>query len=265
MEYKEQLIKQKKELDSLINDTEKRLKANKVTDTGIIFYSKRKNGYQYYLKDKAGKKTYVKHKNLDIIRKKAQKEYDEAVHKTLIVLRSRLQRFIKNFDIGMIEREYEHLSEAKRLLVNPIIESDEAFIEKWERENPGNMNSFPVEGQYLTDRGEHVRSKSEKILADLFYKKKIPYSYEPRFELSNGSSVYPDFVLLNVSKRKTIYWEHFGLISDGEYAEKALRKMDMYEKNGICIGEDLLFSMEAEDSPLDIKQIEAKIKRYLLT
>ena len=70
---------------------------------------------------------------------------------------------------------------------------------------------------------------------------------------------------MNVSKRKTIYWEHFGLISDGEYAEKALRKMDMYEKNGICIGEDLLFSMEAEDSPLDIKQIEAKIKRYLLT
>ena len=79
-----------------------------------------------------------------------------------------------------------------------------------------------------TKRGEYVRSKSEKILADLFYENGIPYQYEPAFRLINGKLVYPDFVLLNVRERKTFYWEHYGLASDETYSTKNIDKLCLY-------------------------------------
>ena len=40
--------------------------------------------------------------------------------------------------------------------------------------------------------------------------------------------------------------------------------MKIYEENGFTIGENLVFSMEAENRPLIIKQLEAKIEKYLI-
>ena len=37
----------------------------------------------------------------------------------------------------------------------------------------------------LTEKGERVRSKSEKILADYFYRKGIEYKYEPEICMPN--------------------------------------------------------------------------------
>ncbi|MCR5101181.1 MAG: hypothetical protein K6B41_07480, partial [Butyrivibrio sp.] len=108
------------------------------------------------------------------------------------------------------------------------------------------------------------RSKSEKIIADLFEKYKIPYRYEPMLELSDGHCVFPDFVVLNVRLRKTIYWEHFGLITDGEYAKKTLQKLSFYEENGIVVGKDLLISIESDQIPLNVKLLEQKIHQYIL-
>lgn len=50
----------------------------------------------------------------------------------------------------------------------------------------------------LTDRGERVRSKTEKIMADYFYRKGIEYKYEQPIYLKGLGTVYPDF-----SGRKT--------------------------------------------------------------
>ncbi len=137
-------------------------------------------------------------------------------------------------------------------------------IRDWEERIKGNMNPYPQQTSYQINRGESVRSKSEKILADLFYQYQIPYCYEPQLNLSDGTSLYPDFALLNVKKRKTIYWEHFGLVSDGDYAVRALRKLMLYEKNGMMIGKNLLYSLESNEMPLDIKKLEKKVREYLM-
>ena len=108
-----------------------------------------------------------------------------------------------------------------------------------------------------------VRSKSEKILADLFYKKGIPYIYEPMLNLKNGHYIFPDFALLNLRKKKTIYWEHFGVISDSEYAAKSIRKLDEYERQGLISGDNLIFSTESTDNPLNTRLVEAKIDKFL--
>lgn len=49
----------------------------------------------------------------------------------------------------------------------------------------------------LTEKGERVRSKSEKILADYFYRKNILYKYEKTLYLKGYGTVYPDFTFLS--------------------------------------------------------------------
>ena len=100
-------------------------------------------------------------------------------------------------------------------------------------------------------------------MADLFLKMGIPYIYEPVFELEDGTFIYPDFALLNVRKRKTVYWEHFGLVTNSEYAQKTIHKLNQYEASGLNVGIDLLFSMESDENPLNVKQIVRKIEKNL--
>lgn len=262
-DYKNQLMDQVEQLNTYIQQAEERLKKSKKTKKRMVCTSTRKNGFQYYLMEN-GKRIYVKKQDIDMVRGIVQKDYDEAIYKELKTVRYRLQHFLKCYDVTQINKVYSNLAEARKQLVKPLIPTDKQFVEEWYQTYKGNQNSFPEQGTYLTARGEHVRSKSEKIIADLFEKYKIPYRYEPMLELSDGHCVFPDFVVLNVRLRKTIYWEHFGLITDGEYAKKTLQKLSFYEENGIVVGKDLLISIESDQIPLNVKLLEQKIHQYIL-
>ena len=48
--------------------------------------------------------------------------------------------------------------------------------------------------------------------------------------------VYPDFTFLSPKTGEEIYWEHDGRMDDPEYARKAIKKIETYEKNGIFQG-----------------------------
>ncbi|MCR4619010.1 MAG: hypothetical protein K5669_12595 [Lachnospiraceae bacterium] len=259
-----ELKKEIKLLDSLIEKAEKRIRNNNDFEGEIVYGHKRENGYQYYFKRPNGKREYIKKADRDIARKIIQKDYDRSVLKIMIQQRKRISSFVKSYDISKFERAFSDLSVGRKELITPIYPTDAEFIKSWEQSHAGNINSFPNENQYLTDRGERVRSKSEKILADMFFRMKVPYCYEPKVELKNGKNVYPDFALLNLRERRTIYWEHFGLIDDGEYAMRALKKIKMYEACGYEAGYNLLFSMESGEMPLDTKFIEEKIREKLL-
>ena len=149
------------------------------------------------------------------------------------------------------------------MLVDPIIIPDDELVLQWHERFKTEQNGFRDELQYQTDRGELVRSKSEKILADTFNKNDVPYVYEPMIKLKNGHTLFPDFALLNVRKRKTIYWEHFGLINDPEYAQRSMKKIDEYERNNLICGDNLIFSTESHESPLNLHLIENKIRLFL--
>ena len=87
-----------------------------------------------------------------------------------------------------------------------------------------------------SERRERVRSKSEKILADFFYRNQIPYKYECPLHLKNFGTVYPDFTFLSAKTGQEIYWEHDGRMDDPVYAQNAIRKIYAYEENGIYPG-----------------------------
>ena len=59
-----------------------------------------------------------------------------------------------------------------------------------------------------TSREERVRSKSEIIIADTLSRESIPYRYECPLHIPDVGNIYPDFTVLNVAKRKELYWEH---------------------------------------------------------
>jgi len=120
-----------------------------------------------------------------------------------------------------------------------------------------------VSGIY-TEKNEHVRSKSEKILADKLNLMHIPYHYEKPLHLHGYGIVHPDFTILNKRTRKEYYWEHLGMMDDASYSEKAVMKIETYEKNSIFPGDSLILTYETSVHPLDSRLIELIIHKYLL-
>ena len=71
-------------------------------------------------------------------------------------------------------------------------------------------------------------------------------------------------MVLNVRKRKTLYWEHLGLLSEYSYAQKNFAKINDYEEGGLLLGKNLIITMETEEAPINTKLVEEKIKLYCL-
>ena len=117
--------------------------------------------------------------------------------------------------------------------------------------------------EFYTTKGERVRSKSELIIADLLEKEGVPYRYEYPIYLKGLGKIYPDFTVLNVRKRKTIYWEHLGMMDDSEYVDRALKKIATYEQNGIFPGENLVLTYETRTNPINQKMVMLMIQHYL--
>ena len=108
-----------------------------------------------------------------------------------------------------------------------------------------------------------LRHGIEKILADYFYHKGIPYQYEKPLLLQGFGVVYPDFTFLSPRTRREIYWEHDGKMDDPAYAKSAVRKIDTYQKNGIYPGENLILTFETSDIPLNTRTIQEMVRRFL--
>ncbi len=165
----------------------------------------------------------------------------------------------------LAQKDYntKFLREAKQELVTPYISTDNLFAKEWQSRSFKSNPYRPENKIYDTRRGEKVRSKSEAILADMFYELGIPYHYEKPIKLRNGNTRYPDFTLLKVKTREEIYLEHFGLLDDEEYRRECFYKLDEYRNSGIYTGRNLLFTYETATNPLDIKGIKRMLEELL--
>lgn len=263
--YNSILDEQLKLINKLIVQSNKNIAKYKDLPNYGIKVSKSNGCNQYYLVDKeSGALKYANKKYSKLVKRIAQRDYEISVNKKLSIQKEKLEKFISGYDIESIEKAYLKLSPARRKLITPLIETDEAYIQKWIDENPDHQNDYYGEGKILTTSGGYVRSKSERIIADLLDKYNVPYRYEAGLYLWGNHCVYPDFTVLNVRKRKTYYWEHFGLINDFDYSRKNFEKINDYEQAGFMLGDKLIISMETRDASLNIKLIEEKIKRYCL-
>ena len=113
-------------------------------------------------------------------------------------------------------------------------------------------------------KDERVRSKSELIFADMLSKGGVPYRYEYPMYLRGMGKIYPDFTVLNVKKRKEMFWEHFGMMDDPTYVESAIKKIATYEQNGIFPGENLIMTFETRKNSINQRLVKGLIEHYLL-
>lgn len=267
-EYLKELEKQLEEINTLLTKSGKNMQRYKNLEDIRVWTSLSNGCPQFYCsKGEGEKRKYIKKNEIKFYSKYVQRDYEFAVNKRLIELRNNLSEIIRlgnQVGIDNIKSIYTNLPAAKRKIVVPIIEPDHAYIQSWKEEHPGYQNPFPEGGNVYTQKGEPVRSKSEKIIADLLDKYNIPYVYEPRLELNNMHTVYPDFATLNVRKKKTIYLEHLGLIDVDEYAAKNLQKIAEYEKAGYELGDTLIITTETGLNPLDSRLVESKILKHCM-
>ena len=252
---KKELLRLKKNVETTIEQSPKE----------SLIASKSNGVWQYYSYciTKSPKRIYIPKRSIEYARKLAMREYCE-----LLIREIDRQLKLKE-EPGIIDSKklydvYEQLLPGKRRLVLPFLPSNSSYLKQWLDEHPGCINPYEITTGYDSERGEIVRSKSEKIIADKLYNMGITYSYECKLRLGGNIVMYPDFTILNPFTRRTWYWEHFGLTNDVTYRDNMSHKLNVYESNGIFLGDGLIITTEGERTPLDTKLIGVKIKRYLL-
>ena len=256
--------REKKEADQLVRRVEKELK--RLPAGRLEVRTVRKKYIQYTgITEVNGKmvKRYIRKKNIRLAQQLAQREYDVKLVRAVGQLSKVLGDAIEVLEHCDPELVYLGETEARRVLITPVISSDKQFIEEWYETHPGGGNSHDMITSYTTLRGEKVRSKSEKMIADAYFAAEIPYVYEPALHLRSGKTLYPDFAVLNISKRRTLYHEHFGLMDDEEYRSRCIRKMRKYNDSGFWCGDTMIYTFEGEDAPFDQDELERIMEEYL--
>ena len=158
------------------------------------------------------------------------------------------------------ESVFSNLSPQRQAMVTPLLADNEVSSQKWSS-LPFSASTYePQEKIFQTKRGEMVRSKSELMIADMYFELGIPYRYECGVTLLNGQVKHPDFTLFHAPRRMVIYHEHLGRMDKEDYVNRNVRKIREYSKIGIYPGYNLLLTFETEKCPFDLSLFRKEVE-----
>lgn len=89
------------------------------------------------------------------------------------------------------------------------------------------IDEFQLGRMHETASGNLVRSKSERLIANLLTQNQIPFRYEERLQAGRREFV-PDFTI--TVNGKTFYWEHLGMLDLAEYQQNWEIKRSWYNE-----------------------------------
>lgn len=282
------LEKEARELKAIIRNVEKRKKDG---PQGTLRISQKKTGTEYYIKthnevtktnnadcieekeikhnseDYVGKRDrkvsnghYLKKKDIKMAKEIAQRDYDVKLLKQAKVRLQAIEMFLKKYKETDIKEIFQKMHPSRRELIDEIIISDEEYMKRWSEVVYTGKGFQDSESVIVTEKGERVRSKSEKIIADKLNLLGIPYRYEYPLFLDGNIKIYPDFTILKMPERKEVYLEHFGRMDDINYIDATILKLNTYEKNGIFLGVQLFFTYETGKKPLNIRNLDKMLR-----
>ena len=225
--------------------------------------------YTQFLYRPAGEnasRQFIRRENQDFAKSLAQKAYTISFIKAASRQAEELKKLSSSASprsaslmYHALARPFEKLTPERQALVTPYVLPDDLYIQSFlatEYEKKGFFDGAPV---ILTENGERVRSKSEKIIADKLSSMGIPYLYECPLYLKKIGWIHPDFTLLDVRERTTVILEHFGLMQDLSYVAQAMRKVDCYIYDGYVPGDRLLITHEGGTQVLDHESLDLLI------
>ncbi len=255
----------RKELNNLYKIAEKLKEKLKSAPKGNLRISNSHAKPEYYYKpegDKGGNGSYIKQKDLGKAVAIAQRDYDRQLLVSIEKHITLMEGFLERYVCMKPENIYDTLNFYRKQLVTPLVISDTEYVKQWLGvEYQGKQFDEDI-SSIITEKGERVRSKSEKIIADKLYSMGIPYRYEHPLTLSSGIQVYPDFTMLKMPERKEVYLEHFGLLDDSAYLESTMRKLNLYSENGIFLGDNLFITCETGRYPLSTKLLDGILRKF---
>lgn len=237
----------KEMLDSLIKSKESllsRLNEEIQTIGGGTLNVTSKAGKRYYIEYKNGRQKGIS-RNLGLVYELARKEY---LVKRAAVIEKELKILAKNeLQIELCEITEAKLEETmaekySSLDFERIIYSE--IEQDWYR-NRKSQNPYMRENLiYATESGNLMRSKSERFIGDFLEKKRMMYRYEPKISIE-GRDIYPDFMVLKPNG-EIVIWEHLGLMNNAEYADRMMRKLQDYRRNGFVQHRNLICTYEED-------------------
>lgn len=235
---------------------------------GRIHVLKSARRTQYYLRECKSDKTgrYLPKSNPNSIKIYLQKAYNQKAIKLISTEISNLEYLLNNSNEIELEIQNLYSQEIQDIKerITPIAMSDEDYAALWLSELYVGKEFNDDTTFFETNNKERVRSKSELTIANALAKHHIPYKYERPLSLKCGTTIYPDFTVLNVKTRREIYWEHRGMMDDEYYAVRAVRRFKVMQNDDIILGKNLIITEETASNPLGTNEIEKIIQSYFL-
>lgn len=210
------------------------------------------------------KQIYLPKKEKVLAEKLAQKSYDERVLRLVKRRSAQIAVLLNEYRDDEVEALYLKEQIERQKLVVPVEQTYRQMIDKWMTEKYTGKDFKPDAPIILTNNGVRVRSKSEKIMADYFESLNIAYKYECPLYLQQYGTIYPDFTFISPKTRKKIYWEHEGMIDNEEYSRSAAKKIDLYYRNHIYPGENLILTFESSLTTIDTTILKELTAKYLI-
>lgn len=204
---------------------------------------------------------HIKKENRNRAKELAENQYLHKMNKLVNKRIKQLSALLREYQPDEIDRIYDQFHEAKKDLITPVTPTKTQLLSAW-KEREFSRKEFATDSlRIFTNRGERVRSKTEKILADLFADLGIEYKYECPLQLDNVT-IYPDFTFLDTTTNQEIYWEHNGMMDNPDYAVRAYQRIIFYEQNGIYRGDRLIVTYESSRDNLNYQWVRNLIERY---
>lgn len=248
------------ELKNILEDCRRQLER---LPEGRLRIAAKPGGPQYYL-SRGEKEVYLQVKDRKLAENLAQRRYCEKVVRQVEKELKQMESLMAVYQENMLAEVWKEMNPLRRALVRPLDVPDDEYAKVWSEEKYVGKEIEDTDRVFLTERGEKVRSKSEKIIADMLAVRGVPYRYEYPVKMRGWGTFYPDFYALNVRTREEFILEHFGMMDNPDYLRKFLKKTRIYEKNGIYFGRNLLCTFETSTDPLDPQAVDELIRNFML-
>ena len=151
------------EIDQLRKVTEEAKKRLNKAPKGHLRISKKRGGVDYSYKSEGGSNKngkssnngrYIRKEEINLVKAIAQRDYDLQVVKRAEERIKAISIFMEKYKKTNPEEVYQQTNPYRRKLITPFSISDEEFIQQWQ--------AVEYKGKPFVDKGERVRSKSEK-------------------------------------------------------------------------------------------------------
>ncbi len=214
----------------------------------------------YLINDQAPGVHYLRKKDKELATRIAQREYGEKVIRRAEAELRAIDSFCSRFEKDRADDVFTTLKPVRQALIRPALLDDELYVRRWLEQEFETNPSFPEGKRFQTRQGQMVRSKVELMQANVYDEFGIPYKYECKLTLRDGTVCYPDFTALHVPTRRVIYHEHVGMMDDPDYRRKTMSKIAAYGKNGIYVGKNLILTFDTQENPFDLEVFRAMVK-----